>query len=278
MLMDNYLGNMITKKRKELGYTQQNLADMLHISFQSVSKWENGTSAPAIHMLPQLAYMLQTSVDALLGYEAGIATKYEEKYEGDMYYWGIEPNTLCYEIMKLKPPKKPYKVLDIGCGEGKDAVFLARNGYRVTAFDLAENGLKKAKKLAEYSGVEVNFFKADIKDYVLKDDYDIIFCSGVLHYLEKEYRKEFIDHLKQHTALNGLNVMNVFVQKYFIDIAPDLEDSERNIKEPWSTGELDGYYHDWYFYNREEVIFDCNSGGVPHKHCMDIVIVEKVAN
>ena len=39
---------------------------------------------------------------------------------------------------------KPYKVLDIGCGEGKDAVFLARNGYRVTAFDISEHGIQYA--------------------------------------------------------------------------------------------------------------------------------------
>ncbi len=36
-----------------------------------------------------------------------------------------------------------------GCGEGKDAVFLARNGYIVTAFDLSETGIEKGKKLAE---------------------------------------------------------------------------------------------------------------------------------
>ena len=45
--------------------------------------------------------------------------------------------------MKLRPPVKPLKVLDIGCGEGKDAVFLARNGYSVTAFDLSEAGIEK---------------------------------------------------------------------------------------------------------------------------------------
>ena len=43
--------------------------------------------------------------------------------------------------MRIKPPVKPYKVIDIGCGEGKDAVFLARNGYDVTAFDVSEQGL-----------------------------------------------------------------------------------------------------------------------------------------
>jgi len=40
--MDNYIGSMIIRKRKELGFTQQSLADKLNISFQAVPKWENG--------------------------------------------------------------------------------------------------------------------------------------------------------------------------------------------------------------------------------------------
>lgn len=274
--MDQYIGNMIAQKRKELGYTQQNLAEKLNISFQAVSKWENGTSTPDVHLLPELAHILQTSVDALLGYRPAAITKYEEKYNQQEYYWGITPNRLCYEIMKLMPPIKPYKVLDIGCGEGKDAVFLAKNGYQVTAFDLAESGLKKAGELAMRNMVEVDFFRANINEFVLKDTYDIIFSSGVFHYLAEEKRKTFVEMLKAHTSKPGLNVINVFVQKPFIDVAPDLEESEKKIKKHWHTGELDGYYHDWLFHERSELIFDCNSGGVPHKHCMDVIVAQKV--
>jgi len=42
--MENIIGNYISQKRKELGYTQQNLAEKLSISFQAVSRWENGDS------------------------------------------------------------------------------------------------------------------------------------------------------------------------------------------------------------------------------------------
>ena len=68
--------------------------------------------------------------------------------------------------------------------------------------------------------------------------------------------------------------MNAFVRKPFIELAPDMEEAEREV-EPWRSGELAGYYHDWLFHQNDEIIFDCNSSGVPHKHCMDILIAEK---
>ena len=100
------IGAVIINKRKSLGYTQQVLADKLNISFQAVSKWENGTSCPEIELLPMLAKVLGTSVDSLLGYEALINSDYENQYKSDGYYWGLEPNQLCYEIMKLRPRAK----------------------------------------------------------------------------------------------------------------------------------------------------------------------------
>ncbi|WP_286119110.1 class I SAM-dependent methyltransferase [Thermoactinomyces sp. DSM 45891] len=57
------------------------------------------------------------------------------------------------------------KLLDIGCGEGRNAVFFARNGYDVTAFDISDAGIEKTKRLADHVGVEVNVFKADLLDF-----------------------------------------------------------------------------------------------------------------
>lgn len=266
-------GEVICKRRKELGFTQNQLAEALSISFQAVSKWENNTAYPDIEMLPRLAAVLHTTVDALLGYES-VVTDYDKRYNREEYYWGLTPNRICYDVMKIIPPIKSYRVLDIGCGEGKDAVFLAKCGYRVTAFDISEQGIEKAKRLAEYNRVDVNFFKADVFDYRPDTEYDIIFSSGVLHFVQQAGRKELCDSLKAHTADNGINAMNVFVKKPFIRCAPDKTRDEEK-RHPWCSGELFGYYHDWLFYTCREEIFDCNSGGTPHKHCMDTLIAQK---
>ena len=73
-------GEVICKRRKELGLTQNQLAKSLNISFQSVSKWENGSAYPDIEMLPKLAAALNTTVDALLGYES-VVTDYDKRYD-----------------------------------------------------------------------------------------------------------------------------------------------------------------------------------------------------
>lgn len=267
-------GEVIGKKRRELGLTQNQLAGMLNVSFQAVSKWENGTAYPDIVLLPKLAAALRTTVDALLGYRSSVAADYDSRYSGEEYYWGLNPSRMCYEMMQLLPPVRPYRVLDIGCGEGKDAVFLAKCGYAVTAFDLSEPGLEKARRLAERNRVEVNFFRGDILDFRPEREYDMIFSSGVFHFLPEGAREEFCESLKTHTAAGGLNVLNVFVKKPFITRAPDATRDEKK-RAHWRSGELMGYYHDWLFHVCREVVFDCNSGGTPHRHCMDTIIAQK---
>ena len=267
-------GEVISKRRKELGLTQNQLAKSLNISFQAISKWENGTTFPDIAMLPKLAAALNTTVDALLGYR-GVAADYDNRYNTEGYYWGLMPNRICYDIMKILPPIKPYRVLDIGCGEGKDAVFFAKCGYAVTAFDVSESGIEKAKRLAEHNRVEVNLFRADIFDYRPDSEYDIIFSSGVFHFIPLNQREDVCNSLKAHTSNNGINAMNVFVRKPFINRAPDSTRDE-DKRHPWHSGELFGYYHDWLFHLCTEDVFDCNSGGTPHKHCMDTLIAQKV--
>ena len=269
------IGQQIASRRKALGLTQQQMADVLHVSFQAVSKWENGATLPDVTLLAPIAKVLRTSVDALIGFHPAPATEYEQRYQDETFYWGVRPNRLCYEILQRMPPLRPLRVLDIGCGEGKDAVFLARNGYCVSAFDIAEAGLEKAQSLAARHGVSVDFFRADLMNFEPEGMYDIIFSSGVFQYLPPQKRGEMIGRLKAHTASHGLHAINVFVEKPFIAPAPDAEPAE--IDHPaWKSGELFMHYHDWLLHKTEEAIFHCQSSGVPHQHCMDAVIAEKM--
>jgi SAM-dependent methyltransferase len=67
------------------------------------------------------------------------------------------------------------KALDIATGEGRNAVFLAENGFDVDAVDISEVGLKKTKKLAKETGVKIHTFHADLNTYQIEPaQYDLI--------------------------------------------------------------------------------------------------------
>ncbi len=166
---------------------------------------------------------------------------------------------------------RPARILDIGCGEGKDAVFFARCGYDVTAFDQSAAGIEKLKRLAEKANVSVNAFAADIGDYRLDFDYDILYSSGVLHYIKPEMRDGIIDDYRSHTSRSGLHAFNVFVEKPFI--APPPENEEHSCL--WRSGQLLAYYHDWLIEDFSESVFDCDSSGIPHKHAMNTLYARK---
>ena len=95
--MEQTLGKRIMQHRKNMGLTQDQLAERLGVTAQAVSKWENDQSCPDINMLPRLAELFGTTTDALLGretvYEAEVVHKRqpeeteEEKNGGWEFHW-----------------------------------------------------------------------------------------------------------------------------------------------------------------------------------------------
>ena len=203
---------------------------------------------------------------------SNIRTNYEKWYEGDAYYWGTEPAGFCNELIALCPPSTDKKVLDIGCGEGKDAVYMAVKGYDVTAFDLTENGIRKTLRLAEENGVTINAYVDDINVFETSEQFDIIYSSGTIQYLFDENKKGFFAKLERITKKNGIVFFNVFVEKPFLELPPDWDKEEKM----WKPGELFSYLPSWKFHRIDEVIFEDNSNGIPHYHCMDTIICEKI--
>jgi len=271
--MREILAGNIARYRKGLGLTQEALAERLGITFQAVSKWETGQTMPDTALLTTLAHALNVSVDKLLGYSAFASdvSFYEDRYKEKDYFWGVKPNRTCLKVIELLPPDKPLKLLDIGCGEGKDAVFFARCGYDVSAFDISEAGLDKAKRLAEKAKVNVRLFRANMWDYRLDEKYDIIYSSGVLHYIKHELRDEIIQNYKTNINDGGIAALHVFVDKPFVAPAPD-----GGLHYLWKSGQLFTYFHDWRMDVCEEYIFNCNSTGVPHRHAANRMIARNL--
>lgn len=190
-------------------------------------------------------------------------TVYDQRYQSKANYWEFRPSSMAFKILELLPPVgKDLKILEIGCGEGGTAVFLARNGYTVTAFDLSAVGVAKTIENAKRSNVHLTTFQADVNEYQPSEMYDVIFSSGTIQYLLPEKRERLITSLKEHTNPNGMNVLHTFVKKPFVETAPDAEANEHL----WSSGELLLLYKDWMTEKFLEEIKPCNSGGIPHRH------------
>ncbi|MFQ6127208.1 MAG: methyltransferase domain-containing protein [Candidatus Heimdallarchaeota archaeon] len=199
---------------------------------------------------------------------------YDKLYASKEYYWGKKPSKMCDTVIEIVRPNPNFRprLLDLGCGEGRNAVYFAQHGFDVVGLDVSLPGLKKTERYAKEAGVQVKTIQADITSYTLVDTYDVIFSTGVLQYLPPEVREQRFQNYKDSTSPNGINALSAFVKKPFIPRAPDAEETSY----PYKSGELLGYYWDWEILYSIEEIFDCMSSGVPHRHAVNRIIAKKV--
>ena len=97
---------------------------------------------------------------------------WDARYTAGEYSSSKEPGKLLKEFIAALPKGK---ALDIACGEGRNAIFLAKNGYDVDAVDISAVAIKNGDKTAEKEGVRVNFIHADMEQYKIQaETYDLI--------------------------------------------------------------------------------------------------------
>jgi len=131
---------------------------------------------------------------------------WDERYSAEEYAYGTNPNKFLEANVSSIPKGK---VLSLAEGEGRNAVFLAKQGYSVTAVDSSLVGLNKARKLAEENGVIVEFIHTDLAEYDLGenkwDGIVSIFCP-----LPSSIRKQL--HKKVEAALkrNGVFLLEAY--------------------------------------------------------------------
>ena len=88
---------------------------------------------------------------------------WDERYAGDDLVWSAEPNRFLVAEVEALPPGR---ALDLACGEGRNAVWLAERGWDVTGVDFSNVGLDKARGLADARGVSVHWELADVTEYM----------------------------------------------------------------------------------------------------------------
>ena len=88
--------------------------------------------------------------------------EWDQRYAGTELVWTAQPNRFVVEELQALPPGR---ALDLGAGEGRNAVWLADRGWRVTAVDFSAAGLDKGRRLAGARGLAIGWVHADLRDY-----------------------------------------------------------------------------------------------------------------
>ena len=97
----------------------------------------------------------------------------------------------------------PGRALDVGCGSGRDAIYLAKRGWQVTAVDAVEKAVDSAKQRAVEEGVDVQWVAADVAELSrlgLKPGYDLLYDFGCIHGLTDAERQGAAAGLTQLAA------------------------------------------------------------------------------
>lgn len=167
-----------------------------------------------------------------------VADYYNKFYSDDEKAFSGEPLPL---VKILTENLSSGKVLEIGAGAGRNALFLASNGYEVRTTDISSLAVKRLAKQAQDMGVSLDTAVSDIADEGLKDDYDAIICTFTLHHLTEEDAELVIRKMQQHTKSNGFNLITTFTKNGdFFKNNPDTQNFYLNDKE-----QLERLYEGW---------------------------------
>lgn len=109
--------------------------------------------------------------------EASRRAGWDRLFDTGDYVYGVEPAPFVVEAMTQIAGRKASRglALDIAAGEGRNAVYLAKKGYRVEAVDFSEVALRKARRLARTRGVKLQTINEEMRKFQFKDAvYDVI--------------------------------------------------------------------------------------------------------
>jgi ubiquinone/menaquinone biosynthesis C-methylase UbiE len=135
---------------------------------------------------------------------------YDEGYSACSCFWGREPGRMVKRLLEAGPEVTGLRILDVGCGEGKNAHALASVGAQVTAVDCSALALRNAR--AAWPEDSVEWIEADVREARWPaESFDIVIAYGLLHCLLNRCDvKAVVSCLQTATQIGGRHVVCAF--------------------------------------------------------------------
>lgn len=112
------------------------------------------------------------------------------------------------EVIKAMQFVAPCKALDLGCGQGRNSVFLGIQGFEVDAWDQSETSIEFLNSVIEKENLnKVKTALYDINQAAIQDHYDFILSTVVLMFLQRDRIPAIIANMQQHTNVGGYNLI-----------------------------------------------------------------------
>ena len=135
---------------------------------------------------------------------------YEDRYkkvheERGKPWAGERPSKILKELLLKYGGDEKSKILELGCGEGQNALYLMQEGFSIDACDVSAEAISWCKNWAKERGLNADrFFVMDVCDNDFSGEYDFIYSVAVLHMLvEDEDRHKFLSFIKNHLKKDG---------------------------------------------------------------------------
>lgn len=193
---------------------------------------------------------------------------WNNKFSKADYFYGINPNEFLASNIGLLNNHK--KLLCLGEGEGRNAIFFAKNGFEVSAIDASDLGMEKLQNRAKEENLDIKTICMDLNFWKADEKYDVIIAS-YLHLLKNE-REELFKKIEE-----SLNISGYFIAEFFSTKQLSYNSGGPKDLELLYTVEDFSNYFNLYKKNITEEIVVLDEGiGHQGEACVIRVVIQKI--
>ncbi len=217
----------IAELRKSKGIGQQELAEVLGVSFQSVSKWETGATMPDISLLPSIAEYFKVSVDEVLGLKPLRQRAYIPRGTDNRDYWNHKSvksrqsrkyfwnaDYLKFLVEAVWQIQSPIDLIDFRCGDGSFGMRLLQLLPPESTYTGVDNQyfINEAKLNFDNSGFEARFIVSDLYSLEINEGYDLAICQIGLRHMNQplDVLKKMVASVRESGLVVGVEVNREF--------------------------------------------------------------------